>query len=132
MKRKILFSLALIILLALSTYTYARQIGEFSDFKITRNGEKTGYLLKIGNTGSNYILNLYPCRELSPMKVKHFLVNIQDNRRSDVHLLTCGERWNFSNWASQNYSYSLRMSRENWWDGPAYITGSWFTRPIIL
>lgn len=117
--------IAIIVLMLLTTTVYARRVGEFSRFRVTRWGNKTGYLLKEGSNGSPYVLNLYPCNDLSPIRIKNFIVNYYDSRRSQENLLKCGDRAEYSNWASQNYSYALKMYRENWWDGDIIITGSW-------
>ena len=72
--------------------------------------------MKEGSDGSNYVLNLWPSREHAPIKIRNYLVNTNGSRRSNNHLLECGKRGTFSNWASKGYSYSLKMHRENWWD----------------
>lgn len=113
------------IMICVTSYGFAKQIGEFTEFKITYRGERTGFLLKEGPNGSPFILNLYPSRDLRPMAVKYWMENVNGRRRSDTHRLECGYRNENSNWASQGYSYALKMARENWWDKEAYITGSW-------
>ena len=112
-----------ILLILLSTNVIARQIGEFSEFKVSRWDHKTGFLYK--EKEGDYVLNLKPSRDLHPIKVKNTLFNVNNRRRSDVHRLTCGERWHFSNWGSKGYSYCLNLTRENIWDGEIFITGSW-------
>ncbi|WP_220281680.1 MULTISPECIES: hypothetical protein [Terrabacteria group] len=59
------------------------------------------------------------------MRVKHVLLNSNGSERSGQSTLRCGQRATYSNWASPGYIYSLKMARENWWDGSAAITGSW-------
>lgn len=113
------------IMICATSYVFAKQIGEFSEFKITYRGERTGFLLKEGQNGSPFILNLYPSRDLRPMAVRYWMENVNGRRRSDIHRLECGYRNENSNWASQGYSYALKMARENFWDKEAYITGSW-------
>lgn len=113
------------IMICATSYVFARQIGEFNEFKITYRGERTGFLLKEGQNGSPFILNLYPSRDLRPMVVRYWMENVNGRRRSDIHRLECGYRNENSNWASQGYSYALKMARENLWDKEAYITGSW-------
>ncbi len=122
-KKIILIVLA--IMICVTSYVFAKQIGEFNEFKITYRGERTGFLLKEGQNGSPFILNLYPSRDLRPMVVRYWMENVNGRRRSDIHRLECGYRNENSNWASQGYSYALKIARENWWDLTAYITGSW-------
>lgn len=124
-KIRIAIYTAILIFIIISSTVFARQIGEFAEFKITYSGNLTGFLLKIGEDNSPFILNLNPSRDLSPIVVRYRMENINERRRSDEHRLQCGYRNENSNWASKGYSYVLRMARENWWDGTSYITGSW-------
>lgn len=101
----------------------ARQIGEFHHFKITTQFAKTGYLVK--HRDGNFVVNLQLSRHLAPMTVRTKLVNSNDERRSEDRLVWVGERRELDNWAQEGYIYALAMARQNWWDGPAYITGSW-------
>lgn len=113
-----------ILVLMLTITIFGREIGEFTNFRITYNGEKTGYLLK-NNDNDDYVLNLKPSENLAPMNIGHVLLNTNDEKRSGYTLLRCGQRGSYSNWGSSDYVYALRLSRQNWWDSPAYITGSW-------
>lgn len=101
----------------------ARQIGEFNHFRITTRYAKTGYLVK--NREGNFVVNLESSRHLAPMTVKTRLVNSNNEARSDERLVWVGERRELDNWARSGYIYALDMARQNWWDGAAYITGSW-------
>lgn len=122
--KKFLLSV-IIILISLVGYVSARQIGEFSHFRVSRGGNTTEYLLKEGASDSPYILNLRPSRNFRPIRIKNMLLNTRWDKRSDEHILECGERGEFSNWGSKGYSYCMKMSRENWWDGDIFIVGSW-------
>lgn len=113
-----------ILVLMLTITIFGREIGEFTNFRITYGGDKTGYLLK-NNDNDDYVLNLKPSENLAPMNVGHVLLNTNDEKRSGYTLLRCGQRGSYSNWGSSDYVYALRLSRQNWWDSPAYITGSW-------
>lgn len=106
-----------------STTAFAREIGEFSNFRVTSSYAKTGYLTK-AVSNRNYVINLEPSRSLS-IKIKNRIVNSNGEGRSDVYRSTCGFRYSYSNWASGGYIYALQMSRENWFDGPVALTGSW-------
>ena len=117
MNKKIIFVSIIILITLFTNIVFARRIGEFSSFRVSFWGNRrTGFLLKEGADGSNYILNLWPSREFKPIKVKNYLVNTNGSRRSDDNLVECGKRGICSNWASRGYSYALRMNRENWWD----------------
>lgn len=48
-KKIILIVLA--IMICVTSYVFAKQIGEFSEFKIIYPGERTGFLLKEGPNG---------------------------------------------------------------------------------
>ena len=57
--------------------------------------------------------------------VKHYLTNSNGERRSDVDETWTGRRGVYTQWATPGYIYGLSLARQNWWDGPAYINGSW-------
>lgn len=115
--KKIIFFSIIILITLFTNIVFARRIGEFSSFRVSFWGNRrTGFLLKEGADGSNYVLNLWPSREFKPIKVKNYLINTNGSRRSDVNLVECGKRGICSNWASRGYSYALRMNRENIWD----------------
>lgn len=59
------------------------------------------------------------------MTVKNRIVNYYNEPRSESRLAWVGSRTEFDNWATAGYAYALDMARQNWWDGAAYITGSW-------
>lgn len=52
-------------------------------FRITYEGEKTGYLLK-NNDNDDYMLNLKPSEHLFPMNVGHVLLNTNDEKEVDT------------------------------------------------
>lgn len=107
-----------------STTAFAREIGEFSNFRVTSSYTQTGYLTKeVSNR--NYVINLEPSRNLSNIKIKNRIVNSNGEARSDEYRSTGGYRYSYSNWASGGYIYALQMSRENWYDGAVAVTGSW-------
>ena len=56
------------------------------------------YLLKEGSSDSPYILDLRPSRNFRPIRLKNMLLN---TKRSDEHILECGEREEFLNWGSK-------------------------------
>lgn len=115
--KKIIFFSIIILITLFTNIVFARRIGEFSSFRVSFWGNRrTGFLLKEGADGSNYVLNLWPSREFKPIKVKNYLINTNGSRRSDDNLVECGKRGICSNWASRGYSYALRMNRENIWD----------------
>ena len=115
--KKIIFFSIIILITLFTNIVFARRIGEFSSFRVSFWGNRrTGFLLKEGADGSNYVLNLWPSREFKPIKVKNYLINTNGYRRSDDNLVECGKRGICSNWASRGYSYALRMNRENIWD----------------
>ena len=59
-KKIILFSIIILITL-FTNIVFARRIGEFSSFRVSFWGNRrTGFLLKEGSDGSNYVLNLWP------------------------------------------------------------------------
>lgn len=100
----------------------AREIGEFSNFRITSSYTRTGFLTKQNNNG-NYVINLSPTR--GNYRVKNVLRNSADANRSSVANDWVGHRYEHSTWGSKGYIYSLHMARENWWDSAVAITGSW-------
>lgn len=115
--KKIIFFSIIILITLFTNIVFARRIAEFSRFRVSFWGNRrTGFLLKEGPSGSNYVLNLDPSRNLSPIKIKNYLINVNGEERSNTHLVECGRRESLSNWASRGYSYALRMNRENWWD----------------
>lgn len=116
----------LILIIAFVGKTLARQIKELVEFKVTYIGNNTGKLLKEGPDNSPFVVNLRPCRELSPIKIHATLYNAYNKRRSKEHVgVECGDRKEFDNWASRGYLYYVRLARENIWDGAIAITGSW-------
>ena len=114
--------LSIIVIGASISFVSAKEIGEFSNFRITPTETRTGYLNKYNR--SNHVINLEPSRNLK-MNVKATLVNSNGDDRSDVYYPTCGFRYTYSNWASPGYIYALDLARQNWWDTAAGITGSW-------
>ena len=114
--KKIIFFSIIILITLFTNIVFARRIGEFSRFRVSFWGDRTGFLLKEGSDGSDYVLNLWPSRELAAIKIKNYLINKNGSMRSYNNLLECGKRGTFSNWASRGYSYALKMHRENWWD----------------
>ena len=106
------------------TTVEARQIRSFNNFAINgRTFERTDYLTKENNYG--YVLNLNPCRDLSPNKVRFRLVNSNGQVRSNEYFLECGQRGAYADWATPGYIYALEMKRENFFDFTMRITGSW-------
>jgi hypothetical protein len=59
------------------------------------------YLLKEGSSDSSYILDLRPSRNFRTIRLKNMLFNTRWDKRSDEHILECGEREEFLNWGSK-------------------------------
>ena len=102
--------------------TFAREIGEFANFRITSSYARTGYLTKANNSG-NYVINLTPTR--GSYKVKNRVVNSASAVRSNVSNDWIVHRHQHATWASGGYIYALDMAREHWFDSAKAITGSW-------
>lgn len=109
--------------LSLMGVAEAKQIGYFHRFTITRDFARTYFVTK-DHANHPYIMNLWDSAGLG-LNVKHRLVNSNGAVRSSTFLTAAGDRTEHGNWASAGYIYALDMARENPWDGPAYITGSW-------
>lgn len=117
------FVISMLITLTIGGTVSARQIDSFSHFRITTAWAETRQLTKAKND-SQYVINLELSRGLN-INVKNRLVNSNDDARSYDNLSECGYRYSYDNWAQAGYFYSLQMARQNWWDGAAYIDGSW-------
>lgn len=68
--KKIIFFSIIILITLFTNIVFARRIGEFSSFRVSFWGDKTGYLLKEGSDGSNYVLNLWHLENMHQLKLE--------------------------------------------------------------
>lgn len=123
--KKIIYIFTIILITLITMKSYAREIGQLTNFSITGHSiHRTGFLLK--QKDGHYIMNLNKGpNHRRNIKVRHRMVNYYGEARSPWRLTSEGDRHPCANNATKGYTYALDITRQYAWDGLETVNGSW-------
>lgn len=122
----ITLSIASLILFLTSQGVFARHVDSIREFRIEGyKFTRTDYLYK--ETNSGYVVNMKHPGHPYIIRVRHCLINKNNEQRSQWNLTTEGSRGVYGTWSptQKGYYYGLSLSREFSYDGIWHINGSW-------